>query len=243
MNRLFARLGVLALPALLATQVWAQQPQSQSAPASRVEQAAHKEPVPASKPAAAHRAAKARRIAPATPHALFGVFPIATRSDEARKLVEKSIDEYENVLLDNSVASAKQATVRDPKFALAYAVWGYAANRAAARSRGRQARTRAVANRDSRRATARNLAARRAGSKQSCRYQRDERFARPIPSRQARALPDRRVALFPAGLRALQEMDGAHSGHRSEFSAGFEYARLFVCGNRRSRTREGCQIS
>jgi tetratricopeptide (TPR) repeat protein len=129
MNRLVARLGVLALPALLASQVWAQQPQSQSAPASRVEEAAHKEPVPASKPAAAHRAAKARAIAPATPHALFGVFPIATRSDEARKLVEKSLDEYENVLLDNSVASAKQATVRDPKFALAYAVWGYAANR------------------------------------------------------------------------------------------------------------------
>jgi tetratricopeptide (TPR) repeat protein len=126
MNRLSVRLAVLALPALLATQVWGQQPQTQPAQGSRVEQAAHKEPVPASKPAA-HRAAKA--IAPATPHALFGVFPVATRSDEARKLVEKSIDEYENVLLDNSIATAKQATVRDPKFALAYAVWGYAANR------------------------------------------------------------------------------------------------------------------
>jgi tetratricopeptide (TPR) repeat protein len=123
MNRLVVRLGVLALPVLLATQVWAQQP-----PASRVEEAAHKEAVPASKPAAAHKAA-AKAIAPATPLALFGVFPIATRSDEARKLLEKSIDQYENVLLDNSVASAKQATVRDPHFALAYAVWGYAANR------------------------------------------------------------------------------------------------------------------
>src|SRR5580692_698093 len=129
MNRLVARVSVLALPVLLAGQVVAQQPQTQSAQASRVEEAAHKEPVPASKPAAARKAAKAPKIAPAAPHALFGVFPIATRSDEARKLVEKSIDEYENVLLDNSVASAKQATVRDPKFALAYAVWGYASNR------------------------------------------------------------------------------------------------------------------
>jgi tetratricopeptide (TPR) repeat protein len=131
MNRLAVRLGILALPVLLATQVWAQQSQSRSASASastsRVEPAAHKEAVPASKPAAARKSAKA--IAPATPHALFGVFPVSTRSDEARKLVEKSIDEYENVLLDNSVATAKQATIRDPHFALAYAVWGFAANR------------------------------------------------------------------------------------------------------------------
>ncbi|HUE42196.1 MAG TPA: tetratricopeptide repeat protein [Candidatus Sulfotelmatobacter sp.] len=123
MNRFVVRLGVLALPVLLATQIWAQQ-----APASRVEEAVHKEAVPASKPAAAHKAGH-KAIAPATPLALFGVFPIATHSDEARKLLEKSINEYENVLLDNSVANAKQATVRDPHFALAYAVWGYAANR------------------------------------------------------------------------------------------------------------------
>jgi tetratricopeptide (TPR) repeat protein len=123
MNRFVVRLGVLALPVFLATQVWAQQ-----APASRVEEAAHKEAVPASKPAAAHKARPAG-IAPKTPIALFGVFPVATRSDEARKLLEKSIDQYENVLLDNSVATAKQATVRDPHFALAYAIWGYAANR------------------------------------------------------------------------------------------------------------------
>jgi tetratricopeptide (TPR) repeat protein len=121
MNRLSVRLGILALPALLAGQVWAQQ-----APPSQITEAAHKEPVPASKPAAAR---KPKAVAPAAPRALFGVFPVATRSDEARKLVEKSIDEYENVLLDNSVATAKQATVRDPKFALAYAIWGYASNR------------------------------------------------------------------------------------------------------------------
>jgi tetratricopeptide (TPR) repeat protein len=126
MNRFVVRLGALALPVLLAAHVWAQQPQSTSP--SRVEEAAHKEAVPASKPAAARKAGKAS-IAPATPRALFGVFPVATRSDEARKLVEKSIDQYENVLLDNSVATAKQATVRDPKFALAYAIWGYAADR------------------------------------------------------------------------------------------------------------------
>src|ERR1700743_1811800 len=122
MNRLFVRLGVLALPALLAGQVWAQQ-----APSSQTTEPAHKEPVPASKPAAARKSRAA--VAPAAPRALFGVFPVATRSDDARKVGEKSIDQYENVLLDNSVATAKQATVRDPKFALAYAIWGYAANR------------------------------------------------------------------------------------------------------------------
>src|ERR1700744_2213689 len=122
MNRLFVRHGVLALPAWLDGQVWAQQ-----AASSQITEAAHKEPVPASKPAAARKSRAA--VAPAAPRALFGVFPVATRSDDARKLGEKSIDEYENVLLDNSVATAKQATVRDPKFALAYAIWGYASNR------------------------------------------------------------------------------------------------------------------
>ena len=122
MNRFTVRLTLFALPVLMAAPIWAQE-----TPPPQIEKASHKEAVPSSKPAAAHRPKAA--VASATPHALFGVFPVATRSDEARKLVEKSIDEYENVLLDNSVATAKQATVRDPRFALAYAIWGYAANR------------------------------------------------------------------------------------------------------------------
>ena len=124
MTRFAVSLAILALPSLLAAPAWAQQSQSQTP--SRVEEAASKEAVPASK-----RAAKSPAVAPIAPltRNLFGAFPVATRSDEARKLLEKSIDQYENVLLDNSVVNAKQATVRDPHFALAYAIWGYAANR------------------------------------------------------------------------------------------------------------------
>jgi len=125
MNRFAVRLAILALPSLLAASAWAQSQQPQ-APASRVEEAASKEAVPPSKPAA-----KSPAVAPIAPltRNLFGALPVATRSDEARKLLEKSIDQYENVLLDNSVVNARQATVRDPHFALAYAIWGYAANR------------------------------------------------------------------------------------------------------------------
>jgi tetratricopeptide (TPR) repeat protein len=56
-------------------------------------------------------------------------FPVATKSAEARKLVEIALDQYENVLLDNSVESARKATEKDPQFALAYAVWSFAARR------------------------------------------------------------------------------------------------------------------
>ena len=56
-------------------------------------------------------------------------FAVSTKSAEARKLVETAIDEYENVLLDRSVDSARRATEKDPQFALAYAVWSFAARR------------------------------------------------------------------------------------------------------------------
>lgn len=56
-------------------------------------------------------------------------FPVSTKSAEARKLIEQSLDQYENVLLDNSIDSARKATEKDPHFALAYAVWSFAARR------------------------------------------------------------------------------------------------------------------
>ena len=91
------------------------------APAAHVEEASRKEATPAT-PAAPP-------IAPLGHKALFGSLPIATRSDEARKLIEKAIDQYENVLLDQSVDSAHKATLKDSHSALAYAIWSYAANR------------------------------------------------------------------------------------------------------------------
>jgi tetratricopeptide (TPR) repeat protein len=68
-------------------------------------------------------------IAPGGARLLFGTLPVSTRSDDARKLLEKSIDQYENVLLDMSVDNARKATSKDSHFALAYAVWSYAASR------------------------------------------------------------------------------------------------------------------
>jgi predicted Zn-dependent protease len=113
MNRVTVCRSLLALPLLLAANTCAQQP-----PASHVTEASSKESVPAATP-----------IAPIGQRQLFGSLPVATKSDDARKLLEKAIDQYENVLLEMSVSNAHQAATKDPHFALAFAVWSYAANR------------------------------------------------------------------------------------------------------------------
>jgi predicted Zn-dependent protease len=115
MNRFVVRRSLLALPLLFAANSWAQQP-----PTSHVAEASSKEAVPP---------APIAPIAPAVRRELFGTLPVTTKSDDARKLVEKAIDQYENVLLEMSVSNAHQATTKDPHFALAYAVWSYSANR------------------------------------------------------------------------------------------------------------------
>jgi tetratricopeptide (TPR) repeat protein len=115
MNRFAVRCLLLIFLPLFAAHAGAQQP-----PAAHVEQTGHKEAVPASSVAP---------IAPLTQRQLFGTVPVATKSDDARKLLEKAIDQYENVLLDRSVSNAHLAATKDPHFALAYAMWSYAANR------------------------------------------------------------------------------------------------------------------
>ena len=60
---------------------------------------------------------------------LFGTLPLSTHSVEARTLAEKALDNYENVQLDECIAQAKQAAGKDPQFALAYAIWSFAARR------------------------------------------------------------------------------------------------------------------
>jgi tetratricopeptide (TPR) repeat protein len=119
MNRLAARYVLLAVPALFGAHASAQQP-----PAPRVAEASSKVAVPATP-------APGAPIAPLSTgqRQLFGTLPISIKSDEARKLLEKSIDQYENVLLDMSVSNAHQAAIKDPHSALAFAVWSYAANR------------------------------------------------------------------------------------------------------------------
>jgi tetratricopeptide (TPR) repeat protein len=56
-------------------------------------------------------------------------FVVGSKSVDARKLVESALDQYENVWLDRSVESAREATKKDSQFALAYAVWSFAARR------------------------------------------------------------------------------------------------------------------
>jgi tetratricopeptide (TPR) repeat protein len=71
------------------------------------------------------RATSSPRIAPA-PLLLFGAIPVSTRSVEARKFAEMSLDKYENVLLHDAVIQAQHATEKDPDFALGYALLSHA---------------------------------------------------------------------------------------------------------------------
>jgi tetratricopeptide (TPR) repeat protein len=78
--------------------------------------------------------AEARAVTPvpaavAPPQLLFGSLLVSTRSLEARQLVEKAFDDYENVMLDECIATSKKAVEKDPQFALAYALWSFAARR------------------------------------------------------------------------------------------------------------------
>lgn len=70
----------------------------------------------------------AKHAAPA-PQLLFGTLPVSTHSLEARSLVEKALDEYENQLFDECIADTRKAAEKDPQFALTYAVWSFAALR------------------------------------------------------------------------------------------------------------------
>jgi len=63
-----------------------------------------------------------------TPAHVFS-FVVGSKSADAGKLVEVALEQYENVWLERSVESARQATQKDPQFALAYAVWSFAARR------------------------------------------------------------------------------------------------------------------
>ena len=113
MHRFLARFYLLVFPAAFAAGAWAQ---SQAPP--RVEETTSRE-----------ASAPASRVLPIAKGRLFGTFPVSTKSEEARRLVETSLDQYENSLMDLSVSNANKAVQKDPHFALAYAVWSFAARR------------------------------------------------------------------------------------------------------------------
>jgi tetratricopeptide (TPR) repeat protein len=120
MIRFTARWLLLIFPSLVGFPAWAQ------TPANHLEATT------------ARTARSSRAIAPISRQQLFGTLPLATRSEEARKLVETSVDQYENALLDASVGTARQAAAKDPHCALAYAVWSFAARRGVPSPEARQ---------------------------------------------------------------------------------------------------------
>src|ERR1700738_2986527 len=103
MIRFSARVLLLIFPSLWGYPAWAQS----SAPRVEVTKA--------------DNTGSAARIAPIARQQLFGSIPVSTRSQEARKLVELSLDKYENHIVDGALGDARRAIKKDPQFALAYA--------------------------------------------------------------------------------------------------------------------------
>jgi tetratricopeptide (TPR) repeat protein len=108
MNGFLVKVSLFAAAGLAATSALARPQQSASAESDL-----------------ASTAANATRTAPGRVFA----FAVSTKSPEAKRLVETALEQYENVLLDSSIESARRATEKDPHFALAYAVWSFAARR------------------------------------------------------------------------------------------------------------------
>jgi tetratricopeptide (TPR) repeat protein len=92
--------------------------------AAPAQQAAHLAPA---KTATAKSAVK---VAPGTLF-FFGTLAISTKSKDAKENLEMALDQYENAGFDQAMMHAEMATNSDPKFALAYAVWAFAARRSA----------------------------------------------------------------------------------------------------------------
>ena len=99
----------LVFASLMSGPLWAQQ-------AAHVEKA---KAVP-SKPAV--------KVMPAS-QKLFGTLGIATKSVAARQDLELALSQYENAGFDDAILHTQSATKKDPNFALAYAVWSFAARR------------------------------------------------------------------------------------------------------------------
>jgi tetratricopeptide (TPR) repeat protein len=105
MNRFSARVLLLLFPSLWGIPAWAQ---AQS-------------PAPHVEVAKARSTSSAAKVAPIARQQLFGSIPVSTHSQEARKLVELSLDKYENHIVDAALANARRAIHKDPQFALGYA--------------------------------------------------------------------------------------------------------------------------
>jgi len=74
----------------------------------------------------ARPASRVVKTAP-SPQLLFGTLATSTRSAAARQQLELAIDRYENFQEADAILRAQNAAKIDPDFALAYAVWSFAA--------------------------------------------------------------------------------------------------------------------
>ena len=81
-------------------------------------------------PAKTTTAKPAVKVAPGTQF-FYGSLPVSTRSKDAKENLEMALDQYENAGFDQATMHAEMATNSDPKFALAYALWAFAARRSA----------------------------------------------------------------------------------------------------------------
>lgn len=107
MRQMSANVFLLILTGALAAPSWSQQ-------------SAHVTPT---------KAATTKSAAHATPSGelVFGSILIASKSPAAKEQIEKALESYELAQYADAVKHAKLATEKDPKSALAYAVWSYAA--------------------------------------------------------------------------------------------------------------------
>ena len=94
-NRFLINILILALPAVLPAGARAFPQQSASVSDSDVKVSA----------------SGVRAGAPVIGHAF--AFPVATKSEEAQRLLKAALDQYENVLLNSSVESARKATEKE----------------------------------------------------------------------------------------------------------------------------------
>jgi tetratricopeptide (TPR) repeat protein len=70
------------------------------------------------------------KVSPGTQY-FYGSLAISTPSKQARQNLEMALDQYENAGFDQAILHAQLATNSDPRFALAYALWAFAARRTA----------------------------------------------------------------------------------------------------------------
>ena len=109
MRNNLTRISFVLFIALFSTSTWAQQ-------------SPHVQPAKAT-------AAKAPVTVAIGTQLLYGSIPISTRSLAARQNLEMALDQYENAGFDEATMHAELATDKDPKFALGYALWSFAARR------------------------------------------------------------------------------------------------------------------